>query len=58
VVNANRKKSVRLNVIRHLLSLIPYEDLPPEPLKFPPLDRSKCVRPPVQDQTFIPEFYK
>jgi polyphosphate kinase 2 len=58
VVNANKKKCARLNVIRHLLSLIPYEDLTPKPLKLPPLDRSKYVRPPIQDQTFIPEVYK
>jgi len=58
VVNANKKKCARLNVIRHLLSLIPYKDLTPKPLKLPPLDRSKYVRPPIQDQTFIPEVYR
>ncbi len=58
VVNADNKKAARLNVIRHLLSLISYEDLTPAPLKLPPLDRSKYVRPPIQDQTFVPEAYK
>ncbi|MGB7848869.1 MAG: polyphosphate kinase 2 [Candidatus Acidiferrum sp.] len=58
VVNADRKKCARLNVIRHLLSLIPYQDLTPKPMRLPPLDRSKYVRPPIQDQTFIPEVYK
>ena len=37
VVNAENKKSARLNVIRHLLSMIPYRDLTPEPLKLPQL---------------------
>lgn len=35
------EKVRRLNVIRHLLSLIPYPDLTPEPLKLPPLDKTK-----------------
>jgi polyphosphate kinase 2 len=35
VVNADNKKSARLNVIRHLLSTVPYEDLTPDPMKLP-----------------------
>jgi len=58
VVNAEDKKTARLNVIHHLLSMIPYRDLTPEPLKLPPLERSKYVRPPIQEQNFIPEVYK
>jgi polyphosphate kinase 2 len=58
VVNAEDKQAARLNVIRHLLSLIPYHDLTPEPLKLPPLVKSKYVRPPIQEQNFIPEVYK
>ena len=58
VVNAENKKKARLNVIRHLLNLIPYEDLTPKPLKLPPLERAKYVRPPLQDQSFIPEVYR
>ena len=57
VVNADNKKRARLNVIRHLLSLIPYQDLTPEPIKLPPLGRSHYVRPPITDQTFIPDCY-
>jgi polyphosphate kinase len=48
VVNAEDKKCARLNVIRHLLSLIPYEDLTPESIKLPPLDKTKYVRPPIE----------
>jgi len=58
VVNADNKKCARLNVIRHLLSLIPYEDLTPKPVKLPPLEKAKYVRPPIQEQQFIPEIYK
>lgn len=58
VVNADDKKRARLNCIRHLLSLIPYEDLTPEPIELPPLpDKSDYVRPPITDQTFVPEVY-
>ena len=57
VVNAENKKCARLNVIRHLLSLIPYKDQTPERLKLPPLDKTKYVRPPFQEQNFIPEIY-
>lgn len=58
VVNADCKKCARLNVIAHLLSTIPYEDLTPEPIKLPKLDRTKYVRPPITDQRFVPEVYK
>jgi polyphosphate kinase 2 len=57
VVNAENKKKARLNVIRHLLTVIPYKDLTPEPLKLPPIMKSKYVRPPIQEQNFIPEVY-
>ena len=58
VVNAEDKKSARLNVIRHLLSLFSYRDLTPQPLALPPLDKTKYVRPPIQEQNFIPEVYR
>ncbi len=58
VVNADDKKRARLNVIQHLLSLIPYQDLTPESIKLPPRQDDKgYVRPPITDQTFVPEVY-
>jgi polyphosphate kinase len=58
VVNADNKKRARLNVVRHLLSLIPYQDLTPEPIVLPPREPDKgYVRPPMTDQTFVPEPY-
>lgn len=58
VVCADVKKLARLNLIHHLLSLIPYRDLTPEPVVLPPRQADTgYVRPPMTDQTFIPEFY-
>jgi polyphosphate kinase len=58
VVNADNKRCARLNCIRHLLSLIPYEDLTPEPISLPPRQQEGgYVRPPITDQTFVPEVY-
>jgi polyphosphate kinase len=58
VVNAENKEAARLNVIRHLLSQFNYRDLTPKPLPLPPLNKSKYVRPPIQEQNFIPEVYR
>ena len=58
VVNADEKRRARLNCISHLLSLIPYEDLTPEPIDLPPRGPDGgYVRPPLSDQTFVPEVY-
>jgi polyphosphate kinase 2 (PPK2 family) len=59
VVNADNKQCARLNCIRHLLSQIAYEDLTPESIALPPRQKEKgYVRPPLTDQTFVPEVYK
>ena len=58
VVDADDKKRARLNCIHHLLSMIPYKDLTPSPIKLPPRQKDKgYVRPPLASQTFIPEVY-
>ncbi|MBA3895523.1 MAG: polyphosphate kinase 2 [Gemmatimonadales bacterium] len=58
VVASDDKRRARLNVIRHLLGLIPYEDLTPEPLALPPRQHDAgYVRPPMAEQTFIPNVY-
>ena len=58
VVRSDDKKRAHLNVITHLLSVISYEDLTPKPIKLPPLKDNKAyVRPPITDQTFVPERY-
>ena len=59
VVNADDKLCARLNCMHHLLSLIPYEDLTPEPILLPPRQKELgYVRPPITDQTFVPVVYK
>ncbi len=58
VVDADHKKRARLNCIRHLLEIIPYEDLTPKPVKLPRRPpESGYVRPPINDQTFVPHYY-
>jgi polyphosphate kinase 2 len=58
VVNGDDKKRARLNMIHHLLTLIPYEDLTPEPIVLPPREPDRgYVRPPMEEQTFVPEVY-
>jgi polyphosphate kinase 2 len=58
VVRGDDKRRARLNVISHLLSLIPYEDLTPEPIVLPPREPDRgYVRPPMDEQTFVPERY-
>ncbi len=58
VVDADDKKRARLNCISHLLSQIPFKDLTPDSIKLPPrVDRKGYVRPPISDQTFVPDIY-
>ncbi|MEN8177500.1 MAG: polyphosphate kinase 2 [Pseudomonadota bacterium] len=58
VVHSDIKKHARLNCIAHLLSMIPYEDLTPEPIELPHRrDSTGYVRPPISDQTFVPDIY-
>jgi polyphosphate kinase 2 len=58
VVEADDKRRARLNCISHLLNMIPYRDLTPEPIELP--ERQSDIgyeRPPISDQTFVPEVY-
>ncbi len=58
VVNADSKKKARLNCIAHLLSKIPYTYKPEPPIKLPKIKKDESyVRPPLYEQTFIPEIY-
>ncbi|WP_245555394.1 polyphosphate kinase 2 [Baaleninema simplex] len=58
VVNADDKKRARLNCIRHILTMIPYEDLTPDSIELPTrqIDNG-YLRPPISKQTFVPEIY-
>ena len=59
VVESDIKKHARLNCISHLLSLVPYTDLTSE---LPKLEARPPVggyeRPPIEEQTFVPEVHK
>ncbi len=58
VIDAHDKKRARLNCIHHLLSQITYEVLPHDTIVLPPLQEDiGYVRPPMTDQTFVPEMY-
>lgn len=58
VVNADDKKRARLNTIAHLLKQIPYQSIKRPKIKLPPRhDEKGYVRPPISDQTFVPEEY-
>jgi polyphosphate kinase len=58
VVNGDDKRHARLNCISHLLSLIPYEDVTPEEMELPPRPPHRDdERPPMDEQTFVPERY-
>ena len=58
VVNADVKRRARLNCITHLLSQIPYQDLTPEVIELTPRpESSNYIRPPMDDQTFVPEVW-
>ncbi|MCK9219830.1 MAG: polyphosphate kinase 2 [Bacteroidales bacterium] len=58
VVEADDKRRARLNCISHLLSIIPYDDVPRETIVLPPLEKDKAyVRPPMGEQTFVPNKY-
>jgi polyphosphate kinase 2 len=58
VVPADNKKLARLNCISHMLSLIPYEELPHEPIILPPRKEHPAYkRPPISTQHFVPDRY-
>ncbi len=58
VVNADVKRHARLNCIAHLLTMIPYQEIPHETLVLPARKKaSGYIRPPITDQTFVPEIY-
>ncbi len=57
VVNADDKRRARLNTIHHLLSLIPYKEIKHKKINLSPISMEGYVRPPLTDQTFIPEVY-
>ena len=58
VVEADDKRRARLNCISHFLSMVPYEDLTPDPIELPPRQEAMdYVRPPMSMQSFVPSKF-
>jgi polyphosphate kinase 2 len=56
VVESDDKKRARMNMIAHLLSTIPYTEVPEPTLKLPRRPKSTGYeRPPIDLQTFVPD---
>jgi hypothetical protein len=49
---------LRLNLISHLLSLIPYENVHQKKIELPPRQSRAYVRPPQADQNYVPVRYQ
>lgn len=56
-VEADDKRQARLNCIAHLLSMVPYQDVTPPPLKLSPRQPADVayVRPPKSEQNLVPD---
>lgn len=58
MIPADDKRRARLNCIAHLLSMVPYEDVMPDPPSLPSRDDSHHYeRPPITEQNFVPIVY-
>jgi polyphosphate kinase len=58
MIPADDKRRARLNCISHLLASVPYEDVMPDPPSLPPRDESHhYLRPPIEEQTYVPIVY-
>lgn len=57
VVQSDNKRRARLNCISHLLSLIPYKDLPRKKVKLPPRQKSDGYQPSQHSYRYIPEQF-
>ncbi|WP_007511541.1 MULTISPECIES: polyphosphate kinase 2 [Pseudofrankia] len=57
VVDADDKRSARLNLIAHLLSQVPYQEVPHPKVALPPRQQRAYKRPPIDSQTWVPRRY-
>jgi polyphosphate kinase 2 (PPK2 family) len=56
VVPSDDQRRARLNCISHLLSLVPYAEVPAEPLELPPLQApGDYVEPPLSARRVVPQ---
>ncbi|BDX06598.1 polyphosphate kinase 2 [Planctobacterium marinum] len=57
IVNADCKKSARLNCISHLLEQIDYRKINHEEIILPEIDREAYKRPPARELNWVPEIF-
>jgi polyphosphate kinase len=57
IVPADDKRRARLNCIAHLLSLIPYEEIPWERVRLPKRQTPKGYREPARRYNYVPNIY-
>jgi len=58
VVPSDDKRKARLNFMHHLLSQFDYQDVLPGPIELPPRQsEAGYIRPPIDEQTFVPDRY-
>lgn len=58
VVEADNKRAAHLNLITHLLSVLPYSTVPLEAVTLPPRQQRGYERPPKSVQTMVPTAYE
>jgi polyphosphate kinase 2 len=54
VVDANDKRQARLNLISHLLTTVPYQQIVRPKVELPPRQKRAYKRPPIDSQTWVP----
>jgi polyphosphate kinase 2 (PPK2 family) len=57
VVDANDQRRARLNCITHILSQVPYFEVPHEKVKLPPREKPKGYQDPAYPYRYVPEKY-
>ena len=59
IVKSDDKRRARLNCIRHLLSRIPYEELPHQPVDIPACDQTRKYQDAesLESRNFVPDHY-
>lgn len=57
VVPSDDKRAARLNSISHLLDQFDYEDVAPARVELPEMQRIPYMRPPMHEQTFVPQRF-
>ncbi len=57
VVPSDDKRLARLNCMQHILDQIPYQDVTPEMVVIPEKEDVAYIRPPIDEQTFVPNQY-